>query len=123
MYTVQSGDTLSTIAANLWGDASLWYKIAEVNGLTSESTLVEGLQLIIPVGVQRNENNATTFRHYDPLEVLGNTNPNAPKPKKNKCGILGALVVAIVTYALDKYIGVIPGTIAGEEVAVLRLNG
>ena len=58
-YTVQSGDTLQAIAANLWGDSALWYKIAEVNGLVGDETLVEGQLLIIPVGVQTNQNNAT----------------------------------------------------------------
>jgi nucleoid-associated protein YgaU len=48
MYTVQSGDTLASIASALWGDASLWWKLAEVNGLTAESVLAEGQPLIIP---------------------------------------------------------------------------
>lgn len=74
-YTIQSGDTLQGIAANLWGDASLWYKIAEINGLTAESALIEGQTLIVPVGVQTNANNASTFKPYDPLEVLGNVSP------------------------------------------------
>lgn len=58
---MQAGDTLSTIAAQLWGDSSLWYKIAEVNGLTGSEALVEGQPLLIPVGVVRNTNNATTL--------------------------------------------------------------
>lgn len=78
MYTIQAGDTLSSIAANLWGDASLWYKLAEVNGLTADTALVEGLPLIIPAGVVRNTNNAGTYQPYDPLEVLGNVSPTAP---------------------------------------------
>ena len=28
-YTVQAGDTLQGIAASLWGDSSLWYKLAD----------------------------------------------------------------------------------------------
>ncbi|WP_306252635.1 LysM peptidoglycan-binding domain-containing protein [Parvularcula sp. IMCC14364] len=31
-YTVRAGDTMGSIAASLWGDASLWYKLAEANG-------------------------------------------------------------------------------------------
>jgi nucleoid-associated protein YgaU len=50
VYSVQAGDTLQGIAAALWGDASLWYKLAEINGLSAESALIEGLPLIIPVG-------------------------------------------------------------------------
>jgi LysM repeat protein len=58
MYTVQSGDTLASIASALWGDASLWWKLAEVNGLTAESVLAEGQPLIIPVGVQTRKGDA-----------------------------------------------------------------
>jgi len=84
MYVVQAGDTLSSIAAALWGDASLWWKLAEVNGLTAESALPEGLPLIIPAGVIVHHNNATTYQPYDPLEVLGNTSPTAPAPQGKK---------------------------------------
>jgi trimeric autotransporter adhesin len=62
VYIVQAGDTLQGIAANLWGDATLWYKLAEANGLQGDAALVEGAPLIIPVGVQTNANNATTFK-------------------------------------------------------------
>jgi hypothetical protein len=79
-------------------DANLWYKIAEVNGLTAESTLVEGQPLIIPVGVQSNSNNSATFKPYDPLEILGNVSPTtAPPPKKGKnCGGMGQVLLAVI---------------------------
>ena len=66
---MQAGDTLASIASALWGDSALWYKLAEVNGLTAESALIEGQPLLILVGVIRNTNNASTFQPYDPLEV------------------------------------------------------
>src|SRR5215470_8555448 len=100
MYVVQGGDTLSSIAASLWGDSSLWYKIADANGLTGDTALNEGQQLVIPVGVQRNENNSTTFKPYDPLEVLGNTSPTTPRPQKAKCGVMGAVLMAVVAIAV-----------------------
>jgi len=31
--TVSAGDTLQSIAETLWGDSSLWYLLAEANGL------------------------------------------------------------------------------------------
>ncbi|MBY0563048.1 MAG: LysM peptidoglycan-binding domain-containing protein [Hyphomonadaceae bacterium] len=108
MYTVRAGDTLPGIAAALWGDASLWYKLAEVNGLTGESALIEGQPLIVPVGVVRSENNATTFKPYDPLEVLGNTSPTAPKPHKQQCGGMGqvllVVIAMVVQVVLDRFI-------------------
>lgn len=74
-YTVQQGDTLNSIAANLWGDSSLWYKLAAVNGLAAGAPLTEGTALTIPAGVIRDTNSASTFRPYDPGEIIGNVNP------------------------------------------------
>jgi hypothetical protein len=101
-YTVAAGDTVSSIAAALWGDASLWYKIAEVNGLTGESVLIEGMTLIIPAGVMKAGHNASTFAPYDPAEVIGPASPTAPKPPKNKkhFGGLGAILLAVIAIAV-----------------------
>lgn len=98
MYIVQAGDTLSGIAASLWGDSALWYKLAEVNGLTAESELPEGLPLIIPSGVVRDTNNASTFKPYDPNEVMGNLSPTATAPPKKGggCGVIGTIILVIV---------------------------
>ena len=41
-YTVQGGETLQGIAQQVWGDASLWYKLAEANGLSADAMLAEG---------------------------------------------------------------------------------
>lgn len=100
-YTVQSGDTLSSIAAALWGDASLWYKLAEANGMTASVALIEGQQLVVPSGIQRSSNNASTFNPYDPLEALGDTSPTTPQPqaprKKKKCGgVFGAILLVVI---------------------------
>jgi trimeric autotransporter adhesin len=40
-YAVLAGETLSSIAARLWGDSSLWYKLAEANGLAGDAALFE----------------------------------------------------------------------------------
>ncbi|MCL4713378.1 MAG: LysM peptidoglycan-binding domain-containing protein [Hyphomonadaceae bacterium] len=79
IYTVRFGDTLQSIASNLWGDSALWWKLAEANGLSGDAALAEGQLLLIPAGVQRNDHNAATYQPYDPLEVLGNTSPTAPR--------------------------------------------
>ncbi|MFS2319336.1 LysM peptidoglycan-binding domain-containing protein, partial [Maricaulis sp. D1M11] len=80
-YTVRAGDTLASIAANLWGDSSLWYRIAEANGLQGQSALIEGQSLTLPTGVIRNTYNASTFTPYDPNATIGDTSPLAPVPK------------------------------------------
>lgn len=63
-YTVRGGDTLGSVAAQLWGDSSLWYKLAEANGLTASATLIEGQNLHVPHGVMRSTYNASTFKPY-----------------------------------------------------------
>lgn len=98
-YTVQAGDTLSGIADQIWGDASLWYKLATANGLGADSMLVAGQILTVPAGVVRSTYNADTYRPYDPTDVLGDINPN-PKAKNNKCGGFGRILIAAVAIAV-----------------------
>jgi LysM repeat protein len=70
-YTVAQGDTLQNIAQQVWGDASLWYLIAEANGVTSNTSLVAGMMLTIPDKVTNIHNAATTYRVYDPNAAVG----------------------------------------------------
>lgn len=101
-YTVGAGDTLQGIAANLWGDASLWYKLAEANPGVAAGALTAGTVLTVPGGVMGTHHNASTFKPYDPAEAIGNTSPNTPKPPKakNKCGGLGMILVAVIAVAV-----------------------
>lgn len=47
-YIVQDGDTLASIAAKEYGDASLDDFIAEANGITDPESLAVGTELILP---------------------------------------------------------------------------
>lgn len=47
-YIVQEGDTLASIAADKYGDASLDDYLAEANGITDPESLAIGQELIIP---------------------------------------------------------------------------
>lgn len=47
-YTVKEGDTLASIAAEFYGDASLDDYLAEVNGITDPLSLAVGQELTIP---------------------------------------------------------------------------
>ena len=101
---MRGGDTLQGIAAGLYGDSSLWYKIAQANGLSGESTLIEGTTLRLPAGVTRNSYNASTFKPYDPAAAIGDTAPTAPEPPKNgdngKCGTFGQILLAVIAVAV-----------------------
>ncbi len=99
-YTARAGDTLQSLAAQVWGDASLWYKLAEANGLGAAAALFEGQTLTIPAGVQRNTHSAGTFQPYDPAERLGDLAPGAPRPKGKNCGVMGQILLAVVAVAV-----------------------
>ncbi|MEN2428929.1 LysM peptidoglycan-binding domain-containing protein, partial [Chromobacterium vaccinii] len=59
--TARDGDTLQVIAANLWGDKSLWYLLADANGLTGAETLKAGQVLRVPNKVTNLHNNSGTY--------------------------------------------------------------
>ena len=107
-YVVRAGDTLQSVAASLWGNADLWYKLAEVNGLSGASQLVEGQSLTVPIGVVSNAHNSGTFKPYDAGKALGDLSPTTPKPPKKPggCGMLGTLIVAAIAIAVTLIIKV-----------------
>lgn len=97
-YTARSGDTLASIAANLWGDSSLWYRLAEANGLSGPAALAEGQTLNIPSGVMKSSHNASTFKPYDAAEAMGDLSPTAPKPPKKAgaCAVIGQILIVVI---------------------------
>jgi hypothetical protein len=102
-YTVREGDTLQGIAASLWGDSSLWYMIAEANGLSGAQSLAAGTSLRIPDKVTNIHNSARTFEVYDPNRALGDLSPTAAKPPKkagNKCGVFGQIMMVVIAVAV-----------------------
>ena len=63
--------------------------------------LADGQRLTLPAGVLKSSHNASTFRPYDPSETLGETSPTNPKaPKKNKCGVFGAILLTVIAVAV-----------------------
>src|SRR5262249_60626070 len=105
-FKVRAGDTLQSVALAVWGDSSLWYIIADANGLAAGATLIAGQELVIPNVVSNIHDNASTFRVYDPGQLIGDTTPKLPDPpppppqKHGACGGFGAALVAIVAVAV-----------------------
>ncbi|MCD4498302.1 LysM peptidoglycan-binding domain-containing protein [Chromobacterium vaccinii] len=106
-YTVRSGDTLRSIASELWGDGAMWYLLADANGLSGAEALKPGQQLTVPNKVTNIHNNSSTFRVYNPGEAMGDTSPtlpDAPPPPPppashgggGRCGGLGMVLVIVV---------------------------
>ncbi|WP_217806154.1 LysM peptidoglycan-binding domain-containing protein [Chromobacterium violaceum] len=102
--TARDGDTLQVIAANLWGDKSLWYLLADANGLTGTETLKAGQVLRVPNKVTNFHNNSGTYRVYNPGEAIGDVTPTLPEPPPpppppgggGGCGGFGMILIAIV---------------------------
>ena len=111
-YTVQGGETLQVVAANLWGDASLWYLLAQANGLNGTEYLTAGRTLMVPANataLNNVHNNADTFKPYDPNVVVGDNFPGAMRQlgiEHPRCGpevVLIALVAAVVAVLVAQY--------------------
>lgn len=114
---VKAGDTLQSIARAMWGDASLWYLLADANGLTGDQPLVAGTRLTVPNVVTNVHNNAEVFRPYDPGLALGDTTPTLPDPPPppadKGCGTLGTIIVMIVVIVVAYYTGIYLGDTLG----------
>jgi len=103
---------LYSIAAAVWGDSSMWYLIADANGLTADADIASGQVIRIPNKVTNIHNNSSTMRPYSAGERMGDTSPTLPDapvapiptPKQNKkCGGLAKIIVAVVAVVATIY--------------------
>jgi LysM repeat protein len=131
-YVVQAGDTLESIAQTEYGNANLWYVLAQANDLSSDTNLALGQRLQIPA-VTTHANSAVTFKPYDPSSIIGSTTPNlptlAPPPPAmhNNCSWLAQLISVVVTvivtvFSKNPIAGAAAGNASGQ-VSQAMLNG
>jgi YD repeat-containing protein len=121
-YVVNNGDTLQSIALSVWGDASMWYMLADVNGLSATDKLTAGQVLTVPNKVTNIHNNSETFRPYNPGETIGNTQPTVPSPPpppkpKKKCGGIAQIIMIVVAVVVTVVVSYFGGPQAGAAVA------
>lgn len=107
-HIVQEGETLQSIARAVWGDGSLWYLLADANGLDGNERLVAGVRLTVPNVVTNIHNNSETFRPYDASLALGDTTPTLPAPPppangKKGCGGFGLVLVLVVAIVVTVF--------------------
>ncbi|WP_418124768.1 deaminase domain-containing protein [Variovorax sp. 160MFSha2.1] len=96
-YSVGVSDTLQTIAKGAYGDSSLWYLIADANGLSGNADLRAGQVLRIPAATS-SANNANTFKPYDPSKIA-NDSPTmmaTPQSQGGGCGAIGQIIMVVV---------------------------
>lgn len=124
--TVLAGDTLRGIAQRVYGNANLWYLLAEANAVSDE-TLVEGTTIVVP-NVKVTANDASTFKPFNPNEAIGNTAPTLPyilPPPKKNCSGLAMVLMVVVAIVVTVYtagaaagaLGVTGTTAAGTATA------
>ncbi len=103
IYIAQQGDTLQSIAKAVWGDATLWYLIADANGLATTEPQ-SGAKLMIPAREVAGGNRTDTFRPYNPREIVGDTTPNMPMPAgQDGCGGMGQIIMVVVAVVVTIY--------------------
>jgi hypothetical protein len=114
VVVANDGDTLQTIAQRIYGDASLWYKLAEANKLEPGQALHGGQALTAPaymsgVSLEQNYNNG---------KLVGSTMPNLPPPPppKSRFGFLAKIVAIIVFVVVCVVTG---GSAAGIALAAM----
>jgi len=125
-YSVQANtETLQSIARNLWGDAALWYLIADANSMTSDTKLEVGQILRIPSRINTVHGDYQTFKPYDPSEIVGSTAPPMPMPADSGggCGVIGQIVMVVVAVVVTYYTGGGPlsaalGSFASQAVGI-----
>ena len=105
-YVLQAGDTLMAIAQRIYGDASLWYVIANANsfshGPNDRFTFEQaGMELRLPNIAQSRSNKATSFKPYNPNEIIGDLSPSPtpapPPPGSQACGIIATIIVVAIS--------------------------
>ncbi|MDM4770224.1 LysM peptidoglycan-binding domain-containing protein [Solimonas sp. SE-A11] len=109
VYRVNEGDTLQGISQSVYGDASLWYLIADANGLGGDADLVHGMTLSIPNRVSNLHNNQDTFQPYNAGDAVGNLTPTQKPPKD--CNTLVTILVVAVTVVAAVYTAGAMGTV------------
>ncbi|MFY0678885.1 MAG: LysM peptidoglycan-binding domain-containing protein, partial [Neptuniibacter sp.] len=104
-YTVQQGDDLQSIAGAVYGNPSLWFIIAEANGLEPGAPLSEGQRLQIPNTIESGRLTADTHVLYDEGEIIGSTLPNlkSDPPGGGGCGQIIAIIIVVVVAVVAVY--------------------
>ena len=99
-----AGENLRGLAQRVYGSQSMWYLIADANGLSDPAQeLVPGLGLVVPKAMV-SRNDASTFKPYNPAEAIGSTSPELPyiaPPPKNGCGNFAIVLMVVVAIAVS----------------------
>ena len=144
-YSIKAGDTLESVALQLYGDASLWYLLADANGITERNAVAgeKGSQLYI--GLRLNlPQTANSQHHTNKTHVViagnhftGNTSATSsaltplppPESENNKkdnktWSAMAMTIVAVVTaVATVMSAGAFAAIVTGVSLTSLGVGG
>ncbi len=117
-YTARDGDTLQGIASQMYGNASLWFVLADANGLNPNEPLKAGTTIQVPNSVKSGHITADNHKVYSESEIVGSTLPNlkTPPPPKPKHGC-GSIIMIIIIVVIAIVVSVITAGIAAPLAA------
>ena len=132
-YRVRAGDTLRSIALAVYGDAQLWYVLADANGVT-DGDLTQGRMLVTPQRTSGLHNSNVTSEQYSQVKLIGDTSPyvpNAPAYQKSQCAtisiiiaaVLVALVITVISAGLASAAAAAAGTAIGMSATASAIAG
>lgn len=118
-YTANTGDTLQSVATALFGNPSLWFVIAEANGMSGSESLKAGMQLQVPNNIKSGRLTSEAHALYKESDIIGSSLPNLKSEGGgggSSCAmfvmIVAMVVIAVVApYAIGALAGVMAGTL------------
>ena len=121
-YTTRDGDSLQGIAGQMYGNSSLWFVLADANGLDPNQPLKAGTTLQIPNTVKTGHITNDNHKVYSESEIVGSTLPNLKSPPPPQpsggCGsFLMILIIVVIAVVAAAFIGPLAGAILEFAVA------
>lgn len=115
-YTIQAGDTLESIAQEIYGDSSLWYLLADSNGIRDKELQI-GQRINVPAVAKGQHYTNTTQKVLSSADQIGNTSATTPLPQftatKAHTELFDTVVVAIISTVVTVLTAGILGSLAG----------
>ncbi|WP_346837593.1 DUF6531 domain-containing protein [Microbulbifer sp. SAOS-129_SWC] len=95
--TAVEGDSLQSIAARVYGNPSLWFVLADANGLDPSQPLKGGVKITVPNSVETGRIDANTHKLYNEGDIIGSALPNLKTPDSDSgCGNILMIIIVVV---------------------------
>ena len=99
--------------------------VAAANALSGDADLIAGTQLKVPE-VASSKNDATTFKPYNPNEIIGSTAPSLPyipPPSSLSCKqILVLIATTLIRVVTAPYVGVVGAMLIDTAMQKVEMN-